>query len=994
MGWSDTARRSAGWLRHRSRLAWLGAAAALALVWGVTRGAAEFDPADAPVGWVARPATSPARGGSSATLFRADYRAGLWTGTVRAQALGADLAITSGNPWPSDTATQLDAAHWSTERRIITCSEVDSSNVCTPVPFRWESLGSTMRGRLGDAQTGPNLVAYLRGDRSNEAPYGTGLRPRASVQGDILHSPLTYWRYPNGAQRLFVGGNDGMLHVFDGATGAEVYAYVPSMLAATLPRLARSPYAHTPYVDGGLDLAEVTLDGATRTLLVGALGGGGKGLFMLDVTNASAPGSEGDLVADSPVKWEVTASSAGLANLGYTFAAPRLARLNNGKAAVIVGNGYLNSGSRRASLMLLDAQTGALIREIEVDAAATGGTGGLSTATLVDTDRDGKVDLAYAGDVDGRLWRFDLTGASPSGYRATLVGTSVDNQPITTAPAVTAHPSGGRLIVFGSGSTLTQASLSDTAAHWLVGVWDGAPADRTRWLEQRIVESGSGSSRVRVASALAPDWGPGGHRGWRVALPAGERLVAEGLLIADGRLHVTTTNPTVGRAGTEDIGSNWFMELLALTGGSPAAAVFDLDGNGSVGAEDMPAGAVVVGRWLGTGVASQPTVLDGPSLARTLFNRQSDNPYLPTSIQIGPGVSGGHFDADFYASDGKSFKNVKHIHEYDDKFDVNGVNLLAPSEDNMRLSKRLGSTTAFKVLVSNQYLNPASLLKVGAADAGFVPVRDFAGQAAATNAQALLDSLPVYALAAGTPGAQLLTQLVWKVPLDAFQARDWWGDGGPVRAGLIPSQTDCVHDVDSNGNNTNATGRTSSGERHNGALTVQIIAASTPASALRLSRAVDSDARYGWTVREGSQFSTYVLAEYTFFWHHDNKLCYGQANWSPAPPQDQDSSAKAEKRAAGSADPADGSFGGNQAGSSSSVVTRVASGVVTTTITLADGSTRTIRYTDRGDGTESVTTTAGQAVTTRMRGTGASVTGLPQTRRSSARVNWREIVGR
>jgi type IV pilus assembly protein PilY1 len=975
-------------------IAWLGVAAALAVIWSMAWSAAAFDPADGPVGWVARPAASPARAGTPAVLFRADYRAGLWTGTVKAQALGTNMSVGAGVPWPADTATQLDAADWSTERRIITCSEVDSSNACTAAAFRWDSLGTTQRNHLGDALSGPQILAYLRGDRSNEAPQGAKLRPRASVQGDILHSPLTYWRYPDGTQRLFVGGNDGMLHVFDAATGAEVYAYVPSMLTATLPRLARSPYSHTPYVDGGLDLAEVTLDGSTRTLLVGALGGGGKGLFMLDITRASSPATESELVAEAPVKWEVTASSAGFGNLGYTYAAPRLARLNNGQAAVVVGNGYLSGGGGRSSLMLLDARSGAMIREIEVTAAGTGGPGGLSTATLVDTDRDGKVDVAYAGDLDGRLWRFDLTGGNPSEYRAKLLGTSVDNQPITTAPAVTVHPGGGRLVVFGSGSTLSQASLTDSSTHWLVGLWDGAPADRTRWLEQSIVESGSGGSRMRVASAQVPDWGAGGHRGWRLALPAGERVVAEGLLIVDGRLHVTTTNPTIDRAAEEDRGSNWFMELLALTGGSPPNAIFDLDGNGGVGAEDMPGGAVVVGRWLGTGVASQPAVLDSASLTRTLFNLQSDNPYLPTSMQVGPGVSGGHFDADFYASNGTPFKKVHHVHEYDDKFDVNGMNMLAPSDDKMRLSSQLGSATPFKVLVSNQYLNPASLLKVGA-NASFVPVRDFGGQAAATDPQALLDSLPVYALEAGAQGTKPVTQLVWKVPLDAFQARDWWGDGGPVRAGLIPSQTDCVHDVDSNGNNTNATGKTSSGERHNGALTIQLIAASTPATALRRSRTGDGDMRYGWTVREGNLFSTYVLAEYTFFWHHDNKLCYGQANWNPAPAQDPSSSARSESRAAGSADPADGSFGGNQAGASSSVVTRVVSGVVTTTITYTDGSTKTIRYIDRGDGTESVTTTSGQVVSTRTRAaSGQALAGLPQSRRPSARVNWREIVSR
>jgi Tfp pilus tip-associated adhesin PilY1 len=922
-------------------------------------------------------------------VFRADYRSGLWTGTVTAESLDASVASEAAGPWSSDTATQLDAADWNSGRQVITCSEVSSSNTCRNAAFRWEEVGEAMRSRLGDAQTGPVVLNFLRGDRSNEAPQGAGLRPRASVQGDILHSPLTYWRYPDGTQRLFVGGNDGMLHVFDASTGAEVYAYVPSMLAPTLPRLARAPYVHTPYVDGGLALADVVIDGRTRTLLAGALGGGGKGLFLLDVTDSSAPGRESDLVSQAPVKWEVTSGSAGFANLGYTYASPRLARLNSGHAAVVVGNGYLAAGSGRASLMLVDAQTGAMIREIEVDASASGAAYGLSTPTLVDLDRDGKADVAYAGDLDGQLWRFDLRGPSPANYSVRLLGSAVGGSPITTAPAVFSHPAGGTMVVFGSGSTLSASSLVDSTPQWLVGIWDGAPQGNSDWLEQVLAEDGTSQTRVRTLSARAPNWSAGGHRGWRLPLPAGERLVAEGMFIAEGRLHVTTTNPTIGRASQEDRGSNWFMELDALSGGSPRASIFDVNGDGSVGADDLLNGAVVVGRWLGTGVASQPVLADTAALAQTVFNRQSDNPYLPTTSQTGPGVSGGHFDADLHARSTGSFSKPIHVHEYDDLFDVNGVNMLAPSKDTMRLSAVLAQTTAFKVLVSNQYLNPASLLKVGPG-ADFLPVREFGGQAAARDAQTLLDSLPVYALAAGVPGTQAIVNLAWKVPLDAFQSRDWWGDGGVPRAGLIPSETKCVHDMDDAGYAT--TGSVASGERHNGALTIQLIAGNTPASALRLNRSQDGDVRYGWTVREGTEFRTYVLAEYTFFWHHDNKKCYGASGWTPSPPQDTSASGKSATRAAQSSDPADGVFGGGQTQQVQSVVTKIIARVVVTTIAYTDGTVVTIRYADRSDGTEQVTTTSGQVVTTRSRGaSGQTVGGPVQTRRASARVNWREV---
>ncbi|MEN9418471.1 MAG: hypothetical protein RI988_2091, partial [Pseudomonadota bacterium] len=154
---------------------------------------------------------------------------------------------------------------------------------------------------------------------------------------------------------------------------------------------------------------------------------------------------------------------------------------------------YVDSGIAGADVAmeggLRTLLAGALIREIAAESPASGGAGGLSTPTVVDLDRDGKVDVADSGDLDGRLWRFDLVGASPAHYTATLRGSAVGGSPITTAPAVTPHPGGGRMVVFGSGSTLSPSSLGDTSPQWLVGVWDGAPPQSTEWLEQRVTEA-------------------------------------------------------------------------------------------------------------------------------------------------------------------------------------------------------------------------------------------------------------------------------------------------------------------------------------------------------------------------------------------------------------------------------------------------------------------------------------------------------------------------
>ncbi|MDZ7592668.1 MAG: PilC/PilY family type IV pilus protein [Rubrivivax sp.] len=694
----------------------LGLAAGLlaAAFWSLA--AATFDPDGQPTGWVSRPALSSAdlRSGNE-VLFRADYRAGVWSGTVRASYINEFGEVQGNSPWINgDTATQLDATDWDSGRRIVTRTTDGSA-----VPFRWASLDATQQAALGTATTGPVLLNYVRGERSNEAPAAAKLRKRESKQGDIQHSTLVYWTHPDGKKRLYVGGNDGMLHAFNATTGAEVFAYVPSMLVSRLPRLAADPYARTLFVDGGLMAADMRVGTEVRTLLAGALGGGGKGLYLLDVTNA-APADEA--AAAAAIKWEITPASSGFANLGYTYAAPRLARLNDGSAAVVVGNGYLNASTGRATLFVINADTGALIREIDTGSGSTGSPNGLSTATLVDTNLDGKADLAYAGDIDGNLWRFDLTSSDKADWSVSKLLTTSPQQAITTAPVVAKHPLGGRMVLFGTGRTLDAADSDDSTGHHAYGVWDGAPAANTGWLEQTLTELSSGDQRLRTVSAHQPNWASGGHRGWRLTLTEGERVVGEGQFLSDDRFYFTTTNPTVHAEedGQAD-GSNWLMEVNYLSGGSPAGPIFDVNGDNKIDATDNVGGAVIVGKFLGEGVSSQAVLTDLTAFSQTLFNRQSDLDYSLPTASTDPGVSGGHFDVDFFYGKPNS-SHVQHLLEdqahprYDDIYDVTGVNFLNASNPSFNLGTKLGNGVQFKVLVMNQYLNPASMVSVGGGD--------------------------------------------------------------------------------------------------------------------------------------------------------------------------------------------------------------------------------------------------------------------------------------
>ena len=166
--------RAASW--RRAAVSFGGLALGVALLSSLA--ATIFSPDAQPTGWVSRPVLSSydLRSGTEAA-YRSDYKAGLWTGAVRANNINATGDVQTTSPWTAaDTATALGAVSWDTGRRIVT-----RTGSGTAVPFRWSSLDSTQQGALGTATTGPQMLNFLRGDRSNEAPSGTKLRARATV---------------------------------------------------------------------------------------------------------------------------------------------------------------------------------------------------------------------------------------------------------------------------------------------------------------------------------------------------------------------------------------------------------------------------------------------------------------------------------------------------------------------------------------------------------------------------------------------------------------------------------------------------------------------------------------------------------------------------------------------------------------------------------------------------------------------------------------------
>lgn len=954
----------------------IGAAIAVLACATLLRAATSFTPDSQPVGYIGQlEVTNYNLTSGNEVVFKTDYDRNTWTGDVHAYPVDAAGVIALQADWWNDgAASHIDTQNWDTGRIIVTD---DGKATATGKTFRWTSLSTTQQGLLGTSTTGQQVLNYVRGDHSLEKARGGTYRDRSSVLGDILHSRPYYLSDPNG-DVLFVGANDGMLHALDARTaagGGELWAFVPSTLLSKLPNLTVDPYVHAYFVDGGLNVGTATISGSKKNVLVGTLGAGGRGVFAIDITS---PHPATEAAAAANVLWEVnSATSSSYSNLGYTYSTPVLATVNTGASAVIMGNGY-NSGGV-SSLFVLDVTNGSVIKEIKTS-GATGG--GLSTPVCIDTNSDSRIDTCYAGDIDGKLWKFDLSATSASSWTASLLYTTSPAQAITSVPAVAAHPNGGYMVNFATGRMLTTADQTDTSVFYAYGIWDGAPATNTTLLQQTLTErsyvTGSTTKRVRTVTANTPNWSSGGNRGWQVPLPmAGERVTGDTEFIENSRFYFATTNPTINNTSPTPDGELWLLELDSMSGSTANSPFFDLNGDllltsadrvsyvtgdtlptGShVGDINVTATGVPVGKFIDNGVGSQPLLVQLATLNTTLMNQNPDVT-LPAITSVDGGVANGHFDFDIYYAGATT--SAHHVHQYDDIYNVTGVNMLNASDSAFNLSKAITNTsTQFKVLVQNQYLNPAALVSVGGQV--YTSVKLYGGQAKETSAANIIANAPTYSRA--SPGFTLAFDL----PVDAFTAKNWWdlagGTGyttGDVRPGLIPTETKCVNSGTSNmfnpvippanGTDGPGTNSTTSGVRHNGALVIQLIKDTTTASQIEMQ--VAGHPEYGWRVKTANY--TQVLAEYTTFWHA-NSLCFGDAGWTKIPTPTAYTAPKSmPAAAAGSTDPTGGSF--KATSNVASVNTTVSGNVTTTVITYADHTTQTTTRTKNADGTVTIYT--------------------------------------
>jgi type IV pilus assembly protein PilY1 len=450
-------------------------------------------------------------------------------------------------------------------------------------------------------------------------------------------------------EMIYAGANDGMLHAFRADTGAEEFAFIPTAVRSTLNILTAPKYGekdgtpHRYYVDGTPVASDVFFGGAWHKVLVGSLGAGGRAIFALDITDPTQP----KLLWEFGTPENSNTGTPQNSNMGNSLAQPTIARLNNpatgsakGKWVALVPNGYQggNSSTGNASLFVIDISNGSVIKQFDLDGGMTTAEksaalplgNGLSRATGVDNNRDGMVDLAYAGDLAGNVWRFDLRSGDANAWTAQKFYTAKDandvRQAITAAPYVVDHPTGlGDLVIVGTGRLLTTSDKSDTKKQSVYGIWDrysepGTTAPTT--LPTASKARADLQSQTFTALDALGNYGLSKNTvewqktsstgtevvkwGWYVDLPRnGEKMTFDMTLYGLG-LSFSTVRTSDDPCAAGLSGTIYVIDPNA--GGQTKYVVFDINGDNNFSSLDAVANTTVSGTETGAG---RQTIRDG-----------------------------------------------------------------------------------------------------------------------------------------------------------------------------------------------------------------------------------------------------------------------------------------------------------------------------------------------------------------------------------------------
>ncbi|EMT4364025.1 pilus assembly/adherence protein PilC, partial [Neisseria gonorrhoeae] len=366
--------------------------------------------------------------------------------------------------------------------------------------------------------------------------------------GDIVNSPITAV-----GGYLATSANDGMVHIFK-KTGTDQrgyelkLSYIPgtmerkdiegndSDLAKELRAFAEQGYVGDRYgVDGGFVLRRITddQDKQKHFFMFGAMGLGGRGAYALDLTKIDS-NPVGVSMFDVQNDKNNNKNDSNRVKLGYTVGTPQIGKTQNGKYAAFLASGYaakdIVSGDNTTALYVYDLEngSGSLIKKIEVK----DGKGGLSSPTLVDKDLDGIVDIAYAGDRGGNMYRFDLSSDKPSEWTVRTIFEG--GKPITSAPAVS-RLADKRVVIFGTGSDLSEEDVLNTDEQYIYGIFD----DDEGTVNVKVTNGTGGGLLEQTLTKenntlfLSNNKASGGSngKGWVVRLREGERVTVKPIVV-------------------------------------------------------------------------------------------------------------------------------------------------------------------------------------------------------------------------------------------------------------------------------------------------------------------------------------------------------------------------------------------------------------------------------------------------------------------------------
>ncbi|WP_461219736.1 PilC family type IV pilus tip adhesin [Neisseria gonorrhoeae] len=431
--------------------------------------------------------------------------------------------------------------------RLVTPEADEWSNILLPWTARYygnDDIFKTFNQPNNKTQNGKKQYSQKYRIRTKEDDND---KPRDL--GDIVNSPITAV-----GGYLATSANDGMVHLFKrNGTDQRGYelklSYIPgtmerkdiegndSDLAKELRAFAEKGYVGDRYgVDGGFVLRRITddQDRQKHFFMFGAMGLGGRGAYALDLSKIDSSNLTGVSMFDVQNDKNNNKNDSNRVKLGYTVGTPQIGKTQNGKYAAFLASGYaakdIVSSDNTTALYVYDLGngSGSLIKKIE----APGGKGGLSSPTLVDKDLDGTVDIAYAGDRGGNMYRFDLSDSNPDKWSVSTIFEG--GKPITSAPAVS-RLADKRVVIFGTGSDLSEEDVVGTNQQYIYGIFD----DDKRTVKVTVQNGTAGGlleqnlTQENKTLFLTNNKASGGSadKGWVVKLREGERVTVKPIVV-------------------------------------------------------------------------------------------------------------------------------------------------------------------------------------------------------------------------------------------------------------------------------------------------------------------------------------------------------------------------------------------------------------------------------------------------------------------------------